>query len=88
MNILESLKNALRPLRVPVVLEPDVELEAANRFWAEARSRVLAIAEAHGLQVVLADHDDEFLFDLYEGGEYVPTMTEVVEAIREYLEVC
>lgn len=88
MNILESLKNALRPLQVPVVLEPDAELEAANRFWTEARSRVLAIAKAHGLQLVLADHDDGFLFELYECGERIPTEAEVVEAIREYLEVC
>lgn len=88
MNILEAVKNALRPLQVPVVLELDAEIEAANRFWAEARSRVLAIAEAHGLPLVLADHDDGFLFELYDYGESVPADAEVVEAIREYLEVC
>lgn len=86
MNILETLKNAFRPQ--PVGLELDAEIVAANRFWDEARSRVLEIAEAHGLQVVLAEHDDGFLFDLYECGEYIPTEAEVVEAIREYLEVC
>ena len=88
MKIFERLKEALQPLQVPVVFEPDAEIEAANRFWAEARSRVLAIAEAHGLQVVLADHDDEFLFALYDGGERVPSEAEVIEAIREYMEVC
>lgn len=88
MKIFEMLKEALQPLQVPVVFEPDAEIEAANRFWAEARSRVLAIAEAHGLQVVLADHGDEFLFALYDGGERVPSEAEVIEAIREYMEVC
>lgn len=86
MNILETLKNVFRPQLVGLVL--DAEIEAANRFWDEARSRVLEIAEVHGLQVVLAEHDDGFLFDLYECGECIPTEAEVVEAIREYLEVC
>lgn len=86
MNIFESLKNVFRPQLVGLVL--DAEIVAANRFWDEARSRVLKIAEAHGLQVVLAEHDDGFLFELYEYGEFIPTEAEVVEAIREYSEVC
>ena len=86
MNILKILKNALRPQPVGLVL--DAEIETANRFWDEARIRVLEISEAHGLQITLADHDDEFLFALYDGGERVPSEAEVIEAIREYMEVC
>jgi len=71
MKILETLKNGFRPQLVGIVM--DADLEAANRFWDEARSRVLAIAEAHGLRLELADHDDGFLFDLYDDGENVPS---------------
>lgn len=85
MKIIETMKNALRPQ--PVGIELDADLEAANRFWSEARSRVLAIAEAHGLQLELADHDDGFLFELYDNGEDVPSEAEVVEAIQEFLGV-
>ncbi len=85
MNILETLKNAFRPQPVGIVM--DADLEAANRFWDEARSRVLAIAKAHGLRLELADHDDGFLFDLYDDGENVPSEAEVVEAIQEFLNV-
>lgn len=60
-------------------------VEQANQFWAEARARVLAIAKENGLHLELAEHDDEFLYDLYEEGERVPSESEVLEAIREYL---
>lgn len=63
----------------------DRDIERANEFWANARSRVLRIAEAADLRVEIAEHDDEFLFDLFDCGEYVPTDAEIVEAIEEYL---
>lgn len=64
--------------------EIDVEdLEAANKFWEEAKARVERIAAENGLAIELLDHDDEFLFDLYDSGEYVPTDEEVLEAIEE-----
>lgn len=61
------------------------DLERANKFWDEARSRVLRIAEAADLRVEIAEHDDEFLFDLFDCGDHVPTDEEIVEAIEEYL---
>ena len=63
----------------------DRDIERANEFWANARSRVLRTAEAADLRVESAEHDDEFLFDLFDCGEYVPTDAEIVEAIEEYL---
>ena len=42
------------------------DLERANKFWSDARQRVLAIAEAADLRITLAEHDDEFLFDLFD----------------------
>ena len=63
----------------------DRDIERANEFWANARSRVLRTAEAADLRVEIAEHDDEFLFDLFDCGEYVPTDAEIVEAIEEYL---
>lgn len=61
------------------------DLERANKFWSDARQRVLAIAAAADLQITLAEHDDEFLFDLFDCGDYVPTDAEIIEAIEEYL---
>ena len=61
------------------------DLERANKFWSDARQRVLAIAEAADLRITLAEHDDEFLFDLFDCGDYTPTDAEIIDAIEEYL---
>ena len=61
------------------------DLERANKFWSDARQRVLAIAAAADLQITLAEHDDEFLFDLFDCGDYTPTDAEIIDAIEEYL---
>lgn len=59
------------------------DIEGANVFWDAAKARVERIASAHGLAIELRDHDDEFLYALYDSGEYVPTDEEVLEAIEE-----
>lgn len=61
------------------------DLERANQFWANARERVMIIAEANCLRLELEEHDDPFLYDLYDGGERIPTGQEIVTAIREHL---
>lgn len=61
------------------------DLERANKFWDNARQRVLAIAEAADLRITLEEHDDEFLFDIFDYGDYAPTDAEIIEAIEEYL---
>ena len=58
--------------------------ERADRFWSEARARVLAIAHAADFDVSLKEHDDEFLFDLFDYGERAPTDEEIIEALEEY----
>ena len=60
------------------------DLERANDFWAQARARVLAIARAADFNVSLKEHDDEFLFDLFDYGSYDPTDAEIIEALEEY----
>lgn len=52
-------------------------------FWQEARLRVLGVAKYNGLTVSINEHDDDFLYDLYDGGCYIPTDEEIVEAINE-----
>lgn len=37
------------------------DLERANQFWANARERVMIIAEANCLRLELEEHDDPFL---------------------------
>ena len=63
------------------------DLERANQFWANARERVMIIAEANCLCLELEEHDDPFLYDLYDGGERIPTGEEITAAIREYLDI-
>lgn len=58
--------------------------ERANQFWAEARERVLRIARAADFNITLRDHDDEFLYDLFDCGSYEPTDEEIIEALEEY----
>lgn len=62
----------------------DIKLEAANKFWQEARDRVRKIAQREGIQVVIREHDDEFLMDLYDNGTMVPDDNGVVKGILEY----
>lgn len=63
------------------------EIEAANQFWADARERVLGIAKAAGRQIHLEKHDDQFLFDLYDEGDNIPTDEEILAAVEELEEV-
>lgn len=63
----------------------DKDIERANKFWEDARNRVLRVAQAADLQIEIAEHDDEFLFDLFDCGDYVPTDSEIVEAIEEFI---
>ena len=61
------------------------DLERANRFWENARNRVLRLAETAGLNITISEHDDEFLFDLFDCGDYEPSDEEIITAIKEDL---
>lgn len=52
-------------------------LERTNRFWADARKLVLRIADSIGVPITLAEHDDSFLYDLFDCGSYIPTDEEI-----------
>lgn len=65
------------------IREGMTDLERADKFWANARERVLTIAAANGLSITLEDHDDPFLYDLYDNGEYIPSGEEITTAIKE-----
>ena len=62
------------------------EFEAADRFWAEAKARVERLAAANGIRATLSEHDDGFLYDVFDCGDYDPTDDEIVEALRECFE--
>lgn len=62
------------------------DIERANQFWEDALARVMRVAEEAGLEVSLEDHADEFLFDLFDCGDYEPTDAEIIEAVKEYLD--
>lgn len=61
-------------------------MRAADELWSKARMRVLEIAAREGLNITIAEHDDSFLYDLFDEGEYEPTDDEIAEAIHEYVE--
>ena len=52
--------------------------DVPSSHWA-----YLEIAEAAGLDISLEEHDDEFLFDLFDYGDYEPTDAEIIEAIKD-----
>lgn len=64
----------------------DQEIIEANAFWERARAYVLEVASDIGVRVEIADHDDEFLFELFEDGR-VPERFEVIEALHEMVGV-
>lgn len=69
------------------IREDMTDLERANKFWDNARERVMIIAEANCFDLALKDHDDPFLYDLYDNGDHIPTGEEITSAIREYLDI-
>ncbi len=58
------------------------DIERANQFWENAQARVLELAKAAGLEISLKEHDDEFLYDLFDDGDYEPTDAEIIAAIE------
>lgn len=64
------------------------QMEWASKFWANARERVMLIAEANCFPLSLEEHDDPFLYDLYDNGDHIPTGEEITTSIREYLGLC
>ncbi len=70
------------------ITEEMTDLEQADKFWSNARERVMLIAEANCFHLSLEEHDDSFLYDLYDNGDYIPTGEEITTAIREYLGLC
>ena len=63
-----------------------IELERANQFWARAKAHVEEVAKANGIDLALSENDDEFLFELFENGDYIPASDgEILEAILEFV---
>lgn len=63
----------------------DEQIRKANEFWAEARDRVISVSREAGLEVSIEGHDDQFLYDLFDDGEYIPSDGEIIAAVEEYL---
>ena len=63
------------------ITEEMTDLEQADKFWSNARERVMLIAEANCFPLSLEEHDDSFLYDLYDNGDYIPTGEEITTAM-------
>lgn len=59
------------------------DLERANKYWEEQKERVERIAEENGIEITLEEHDDEYLFELFDCGDLELTDEEVLEALKE-----
>lgn len=59
------------------------DLERANKYWEEQKERVKRIAAENGIEITLEEHDDPFLFDLFDCGDLELTDEEVLEALKE-----
>jgi len=63
-------------------------MEAANKFWDNADDRVIRVAYQRGLDITVAecgDLYDDFLYELFDYGDYNPTDDEIAEALEEYV---
>ncbi len=58
-------------------------LKRADAYWNYQRARVLWIAAQNDIEVDLPQHDGEFLFDLFDGGDADITDEEILEALKE-----
>ena len=47
---------------------------------------MISLSREAGLEVHIEEHDDPFLYDLYEDGDYVPSDDEIIAAVEEYLD--
>ena len=68
----------------------EVKLKEANKFWEKAEDRVWKVARANdmdaGLECLMELTDfnfDEFLFDLFDYGEFNPTDYDILVALCE-----
>ena len=71
----------------------EAKIIEANRFWEKAEDRVWRVAVANNLDAgfecameLTGFNMDEFLFDLFDYGEFNPTDEDIVVAICEALE--
>lgn len=69
------------------------QMRIANAFWERAEDHVWQIAGQHrmagNLNTALQNSGysmAEFLFDVYDGGDYIPTDAEIFDAIMELFE--
>lgn len=58
------------------------QMELANNFWKAAREYVLAIAALNNIEVHIDEHDDEFLYILFDDGK-LPDGETILRELRE-----
>ena len=59
------------------------DLERANKYWKEQKERVERIAAENGIEITLEEHDDQYLFDLFDCGDLELTDEEALEELKE-----
>ncbi|MCC8157280.1 MAG: hypothetical protein LIO54_08395 [Oscillospiraceae bacterium] len=57
------------------------KIKEADRYWEKARARVLDMADYMACDIQIEEHDDSWLFDLYQGGNHEPTDEELMNEI-------
>lgn len=57
-------------------------LKRAEAYWNYQRERVLLIAAQHDIEIEIAEHDDPFLFDLFDGGDADLTDDEIISELE------
>ena len=72
------------------ILQEERELERAELYWKERRLKVWYVSMNIGLQDLHNEVEDEtcfqqFLYDLFEYGEYEPSMGEIATELRMFL---
>lgn len=61
-------------------------IERANAFWSDVREYTQKIAAMNNVSISLQEHDDEFLYELYDCGDYIPSDAEILEAIMDLIQ--
>lgn len=52
-------------------------------YWQIKKEEVEMVAHDLGLKIELKEHDDPFVYDLYDCGSYEPSIEEIGKAIIE-----
>lgn len=65
------------------MMNTEKRLVEANKYWDYQKARVERIAEENGIEITLKEHDDEYLYDLFDCGDLELTDEEILAELKE-----